>query len=125
MVAMLVAAVVGVRFAGRDVADGRSAPRNHAIAANNRPTNKLVDHARDVPVVDATLPTESIGPQDIETPVVPFVVKDPTTGEQILAGFYVPERIEPVELQNLPPAERDAVRAVLGLEEETLPVTDI
>jgi hypothetical protein len=124
MVALLVAAVVGATFVGRDAARERPLPRNDAIAANTSLTNKLVNQIPDVHV-DAGLPTESIEPQEIKTPVVPFVVKDPTTGEQILSGFYVPEQIEPVDLQNLSPAERDAVRAVLGIEEETPPVTAI
>jgi hypothetical protein len=47
--------------------------------------------------------------------VVPFVIDDPATGEEIMSGFYVPERVEPLDLRQLPPAERDAIRAVLGI----------
>lgn len=49
--------------------------------------------------------------------VVPFVIDDPASGKPILSGFYVPEQVEPIDLRQLPPAERDAIRAVLDIDD--------
>lgn len=49
--------------------------------------------------------------------VVPFVVDDPASGKPLFSGFYVPEQVEPIDLRQLPRAERDAIREVLGIED--------
>lgn len=48
--------------------------------------------------------------------VIPFVIGDPATGEEVISGIYVPEQAEPMDELDFSPAERDAVRAVLGIE---------
>jgi hypothetical protein len=54
---------------------------------------------------------------------IPFVIGDPASGEQVISGFYVPEQVEPIDLSKLSPAERDAVRMMLGIEEDKEGVT--
>jgi hypothetical protein len=101
-VALLAAGVVGVRFARHD-AERFAAPRQEGIAANP---------------LRAT-PTHEVEGQVAETPLaIPFVIEDPASGKPILSGLYVPEWVEPVDLEELSPAERDAVRAMLGMDEE-------
>jgi hypothetical protein len=48
--------------------------------------------------------------------VIPFVIGDPAAGEEVISGIYVPEQAEPMDELDFSPAERDAVRAVLGIE---------
>jgi hypothetical protein len=48
--------------------------------------------------------------------VIPFVIGDSAAGEEVISGVYIPEQSEPIDQLDLSPAERDAVRAVLGIE---------
>jgi hypothetical protein len=48
--------------------------------------------------------------------MIPFIIGDPAAGEEVISGVYVPEQVEPIDELDLSPAERDAVRAVLGIE---------
>ncbi|HWB12392.1 MAG TPA: hypothetical protein VG826_24420 [Pirellulales bacterium] len=49
---------------------------------------------------------------------IPFVIGNPEASEDVITGIYVPEQVESIDLGKLSPAERDAVRAVLGVESD-------
>lgn len=55
-------------------------------------------------------------PTDNSLIVIPFVIGDPASGEDVISGVYVPEQAEPMDPLDFSPAECDAVRAVLGIE---------
>jgi hypothetical protein len=55
-------------------------------------------------------------PLDGSSVAIPFVISDASTGEEVISGVFVPEQVEPIDQLDLSPAERDAVRAVLGIE---------
>jgi hypothetical protein len=48
--------------------------------------------------------------------VVPFVIEDPASPGGLISGVYVPEQVEPIDVNRLPPAEREAVGSLLGID---------
>ena len=55
-------------------------------------------------------------PTDESLVIIPFMIGDPAKGEEVISGVYVPEQAEPMDDLYFSPAERDAVRDVLGIE---------
>lgn len=104
-VPVLAAVIVGV--ARRE--PPRPSPAQ-AIAASTRPaeppvldTNRRAAVAA-TPHADATV---------LPSAAMPFVIGDPASGEPSIRGFYVPEEVRPIDVRDLPPAEREAINAVL------------
>lgn len=83
-------------------------PPQVAAVARAEPSGSYPEsHATTLAALDLPLDGSSIA--------IPFVISDASTGEEVMSGVYVPEQVEPIDQLNLSPAERDAVRTVLGI----------
>lgn len=89
---------------------------------NERGSAVLADHKSTFNPKRVTTPVSddaqvSADPAGRETlVVVPFVIDDPESGE-VISGIYVPERVEPIDWRRLSPAQRQAVGAVLEIDD--------
>ncbi|HEV3342179.1 MAG TPA: hypothetical protein VG125_17560 [Pirellulales bacterium] len=114
----LLLAALAIRFSGSraETAHAPLVPQRAIVAQLKGSQAAHGQHAPEVPV-------PPVGFAQADQPdgaifAIPFLIGDPAAGEEVITGIYVPEQVEPVDLRNLPPAERDAVRAVLGIEGE-------
>ena len=120
IVAVFVAIVAGAKYGWRDAAIERKPARpKQAMVANLQPRKPLAKghHASPTPVPRQASPF-TIQEDEKTLIAIPFVIDDPAGGKQIISGVYVPEQIEPIDLRQLSPAERDAVRAVLDIDDD-------
>lgn len=112
--AALVLAVAGLAAWRQHVGVRPAAPLRPAAVADAKERKSPVDRtaaARRIVTAGRASVSETVL-------VVPFVIDDPASGQHVISGFYVPEHVEPLDSLDLSPAERDAVRSVLGLEGE-------
>jgi hypothetical protein len=105
---------LALRFSGprKEIAEAPGVPEQATVAKLDRGAAALGQHGPDVSTVSGD------EWQDNALLAIPFVIGDPAAGDDVITGIYVPEQVEPIDLLNLSPAERDAVRAVLGIEGE-------
>jgi hypothetical protein len=117
-VAVLLLVALAVRFGGRREETARApvAPQQAIVAQIEQGKTTRGQAAPKRPnSLGGVAPAD---PLEKGVFAIPFVIGDPAAGEDIVTGFYVPEQVEPLDLRSLSPAERDAVRAVLGIEGE-------
>lgn len=87
--------------------------REFAVAADHKSTfnpKRVTTPVSD----DAQVSADPAGHETLL--VVPFVIDDPESGE-VISGIYVPERVEPIDWRRLSPAQRQAVGAVLEIDD--------
>jgi hypothetical protein len=117
--AVFLLAGLAIRFGGRrgEIAQVPRVPQRATVAQLER--GKAAHREQQAPDASDSPPgfTRADRPEE-GVFAIPFVIGDPAAGEEVITGIYVPEQVEPIELHDLPPAERDAVRAVLGIEGE-------
>jgi hypothetical protein len=115
--AAVVLVALAVRFGGprKETANAPAVPERATVAKLERGT-AADGHGADAPAVQPRL-TGAEWP-DNAVFAIPFVIGDPAAGDDVITGIYVPEQVEPIDVLNLSPAERDAVRAVLGIDGE-------
>ena len=119
--AAVVLVVLAIRFGGPRVGMVRApgAPDRAIVAQLDRGTAAREQQEADVLAVQRFAGAEW---PDNAILAIPFVLGDPTAGEEVITGIYVPEQVEPIDVLDLSPAERDAVRAVLGIEGDDIDV---
>lgn len=116
--AVVSAALLGVMFGTNDLAQPHLGKDRDHRAVAIRESERVASRQPSSPVTQAPPDSRFVldGVPNGPLTVFPFVIEDPTGDGQTISGFYVPEQVEPIDLRELPPAERDAVREVLQLE---------
>lgn len=89
-------------------------PHRHAIAAS-RPAMQTLVQPRNTAAMATPHAKNFDGP--LPPMAIPFVIGEPDSVEPAVTGYYVPERVEPIDVRQLSPAERDAVRAVMDIDD--------
>ncbi|HVA46821.1 MAG TPA: hypothetical protein VNH11_10690 [Pirellulales bacterium] len=112
------AAAAAVMFGWRSGEEGPLPPSYRPATEAIRQDNETAAARQADVQAPAPLPSSMTVEARGALPAIPFVIGDPDSGEPIVKGFYVPEQVEPIDMRDLSPAEREAVRAVLGIEEE-------